>query len=345
MPQFVRNGPIVPDELVQDLEDDRVVMFCGAGISMGAGLPSFAGLVEHCFRELSHPLPENGHGDWNWPDRMLSALESRYSAVQVRSIVSDRLSKRPRDLALHRAILRLARLRRYDGLRLVTTNFDTYFEKASRGLGLRYKSHAGPVLPIPRNDHLASWRSLVYLHGRLGEAPAEQLVLTSADFGRAYLTDAWAARFVARLFADFTVLFIGYSLNDPVLRYMTDAFAAEDAEMRFGRSRGPAYIFTSYDGGMAPDPQPFRDRNLKPILLDTSAQRHLHLKDTVIAWAEARDDYLANVSRLIGEIAPRRPDAIDPTDTANSLWVVPAARATKVTALAFSLQNPAHWMA
>lgn len=134
---------------------------------------------------------------------------------------------------MHRAILRLSRLRRNDGMRLITTNFDTYFERARRGLdfGHAFEVHAGPILPIPRDDITASWRSLVYLHGRLG-GPSQHLVLTSADFGRAYLTEGWAARFVVRLFADFTVLFLGYSLNDPVLRYMTDAFAAENQGKR-----------------------------------------------------------------------------------------------------------------
>lgn len=321
MPQFVPNGPVVPDRLVQDLEDDRVVIFCGAGISMGAGLPSYAGLVKHCYRELTHPLPDDHHSDWIWPDRMLGALESRFSAERVRQIVAECLSKRPRDLAFHRAILRLAQLRTHDGLRLVTTNFDTYFERASRRSGLRYQWHAGPVVPIPRNDQMASWRSLVYLHGRLSQGRMQQLVLTSADFGRAYLTDAWAARFVARLFSDFSVLFIGYSLNDPVLRYMTDAFAAEDSEIRFGQPRGPAYIFTSFDGETAPDAQPFLDRNLEPIFY-RSSESHLLLKETILAWATARDDYLANVNQLISDIAPRRPDAINPTDTANLLWAV-----------------------
>jgi len=122
MPQFVPNGPIVPDRLVQELEDDRVVIFCGAGISMGAGLPSYRGLVEHCYRELTHPLPDADSREWDWPDRMLGALESRYTAERVREIVTERLSRRPLDLALHRAILRLAQMRRSDGVRLVTTN-------------------------------------------------------------------------------------------------------------------------------------------------------------------------------------------------------------------------------
>jgi hypothetical protein len=321
MPQFVPGGPIVHDTLVQDLEDDRVVIFCGAGISMGAGLPSYHGLVEHCCEAFTHPLPAANDMEWTWPDRMLGALEIRYGAAAVRSVVAAQLNRRPKSLDLHRAILRLARLRRFQGLRLVTTNFDAFFEKARRKLRLKYEWHSGPVLPIPRNDRAASWRSLVYLHGRLGTLPTQQLILTSADFGRAYLTEGWASRFVSRLFADFTVLFIGYSLNDPVLRYMTDAFAAEDAEMRLSEPRGPAYIFVPYHGDVPPPGEAYQHRNLKPIYYN-AANKHLHLQKTILAWADAREDYLANTTALITRIAPTRPDAINPTDTANLLWAV-----------------------
>ncbi len=128
-----------------------------------------------------------------------------------------------------------------EGMILVTTSFDIYFERARRGLrfGLDFQHHPGPILPIPRDDVSATWRSLVYLHGRLG-GPQQHLVLTSAEFDRAYLTEGRAARFIVRFFADFTVLFLGYSLNDPVLRYMTDAFAAENSKVRIGQRRGPA---------------------------------------------------------------------------------------------------------
>ena len=37
-------------------------------------------------------------------------------------------------------------------------------------------------------------------------------VLTSI----AYFTDGWATRFLTEVFANYTVLFIGYSVNDPV---------------------------------------------------------------------------------------------------------------------------------
>ena len=54
-----------------------------------------------------------------------------------------------------------------------------------------------------------------------------RLVVTSGDFGLAYLTERWAARFVSELFRNYIVCFVGYSINDPVLRYMMDALAAD----------------------------------------------------------------------------------------------------------------------
>jgi hypothetical protein len=323
MPRFAPHGPIVPDRLVQDLEDDRVVIFCGAGISMGAGLPSYGGLVEHCYTELGAVLPDAKRDDWKWPDRMLGVLEGLYTPEDVRRTVAERLSLPPTDLELHQAILRLARLRRVNGMRLVTTNFDTIFEAAQAGLVLGRDFHSGPVLPIPRNDRIVSWKSIAYLHGRLAPATEsnDHLVMTSADFGRAYLTEGWAARFVTRLFADFTVLFIGYSLNDPVLRYMTDAFAAEDFLARFAPRREPAYIFVPFQGRTAPDPQLWRHRRLEPIFYNQQ-RHHLRLKQTIVAWADAREDFLSSAGAIVSLLARSQPGSLDPSDAENLLWAV-----------------------
>jgi len=38
--QLVSNGPDIPERLLQAHEDGCVVLFCGAGISRPAGLPS-----------------------------------------------------------------------------------------------------------------------------------------------------------------------------------------------------------------------------------------------------------------------------------------------------------------
>src|SRR5262245_27120078 len=110
MPRFVKEGPVVPDKLVQELEDDRVILFCGAGISMGAGLPDFRGLVEYCYEELGKTVPPKRSDEWQWLDRMLGSLESEFGGTAFRTTVFNKLNVAPRDLSIHQAILSLARV-------------------------------------------------------------------------------------------------------------------------------------------------------------------------------------------------------------------------------------------
>ena len=88
------------------------------------------------------------------------------------------------------------------------------------------RATAAPLLPVPKID---KWDSLVYLHGKIDDSDlsGRHLVLTSGDFGVAYLVERWASRFVGELFNHSSVLFIGYSVDDPVMRYLIDAIAAE----------------------------------------------------------------------------------------------------------------------
>ena len=52
MPELVSKGPDIPVELLNRLEDYKVVFFCGAGVSMGgnSGLPNFPCLLCHVYR-------------------------------------------------------------------------------------------------------------------------------------------------------------------------------------------------------------------------------------------------------------------------------------------------------
>ncbi|MDF8328150.1 SIR2 family protein [Aeromonas salmonicida] len=232
--QFITHGPDIPDALLQAHEEGRVVFFCGAGISYPAGLPGFKGLVKQIyqlngtlFSDIEHEAFERGQFD-----ATLDLLERRLPGQRqaVRSKLA--LALKPK---LHRkgaidtqaALLCLAR-NREGTLRLVTTNFDRTFHVAAKRTGQAFQSYAAPMLPIPKNSR---WDGLVYLHGLLPEKADDtalnRLVVTSGDFGLAYLTERWAARFVSELFRNYVVCFVGYSINDPVLRYMMDALAAD----------------------------------------------------------------------------------------------------------------------
>ena len=101
-------------------------------------------------------------------------------------ILTPNLS-RPNATATHEALLTLSRNR--DGLtRLVTTNFGRLFEEAITDKSLDIPRFQEPLLPVPKSR----WDGLVYLHGRLPDELAhgglDHLVVSSGDFGLAYLT-------------------------------------------------------------------------------------------------------------------------------------------------------------
>jgi hypothetical protein len=232
--QFVARGPDIPDALLLAHEEGGVVLFCGAGISYPAGLPGFKGLVDEVYRLLgtTRTAIEQDAYTRNQFDATLDLLERRLPGqrLAVRTALTKALQPKlchKGATDTHAALLQLAR-NREGALRLVTTNFDRIFEWVTKRNKQTVNTYAAPLLPIPKNSR---WNGLVYLHGllpaRADNSALHRLVLTSGDFGLAYLTERWAARFVSELFRNYVVCFVGYSINDPVLRYLMDALAAD----------------------------------------------------------------------------------------------------------------------
>ena len=126
---------------------------------------------------------------------------------------------------IHKDLLELSALPDNKGHRLVTTNFDRLFFEA--GLKSEFADSA-PKLAPPRKE---TWKNLTFLHGVIdadNDPEGGNLVLTKTNFGSAYLHDNWAARFVIQLFQDWTVLFVGYSMNDPVMNHLALAISYEN---------------------------------------------------------------------------------------------------------------------
>lgn len=301
--QFVHDGPDIPGALLQAQEEGRLAFFCGSGVSMPDGLPNFEGLLRKVYDALaSEPTAlEQSEIDRGALDRAFTLLEGddRFGSKQVRRAVHRILT--PAETAkadLHKILLRLARTR--DGaLRLVTTNFDRLFEAAEPMIPVA----AAPRLPVPKPG---KWREIVYLHGRLGDVPddPQDVILTSADFGVAYLVERWAARFVCELFANLAVVFVGYSGNDPVMRYLIDALSAE--RVRGGHVHR-AYAFE----GASPDDEArkaerWRASGIEPVVY-SNVDQHRLLHESLRAWAATWTAGLqsrVNIVKTAGRVAP-----------------------------------------
>lgn len=189
-------------------------------------------------------------------------------------------------------------------MRLVTTNFDRLFEAVIQRDRIHANVLHAPLLPVPKNR----WDGLVYLHGLLTPAPTprdlDRLVLSSGDFGLAYLTERWAARFVSELFRNYTVCFVGYSINDPVLRYMMDALAADRL---LGESPPEMFAFGSHAKGKEEAQEAeWRAKNVTPILY-REHHYHLYLHRTLHAWASTYRDGVGGKEQIIVQYANSQP--------------------------------------
>ena len=313
--QFVKNGPDIPERLLQAHEDGQVVFFCGAGISYPAGLPGFAGLVKSVYANLAVQPNREQQAAINAGrfDTAIGLLEAeivggrRTVREELAKILTPAAPSAPGATATHEALLTLGK-NREGRTRLVTTNFDRLFEEviASRALDIeRFQ----PPLPVPKRR----WDGLMYLHGLLsaepGESELDRLVVSSGDFGLAYLTERWAARFVSELFRGYSVCFVGYSINDPVLRYMMDALAADRL---LGESPPEMFAFGSFSEGQEEKREhEWRARNVTPILYDEPELHcHNYLHNTLCEWAETYRDDVRGKERIVDKYA-----AADPSDS------------------------------
>ena len=325
--QFVRGGPDIPERLLQAHEEGRVVFFCGAGISYPAHLPGFAGLVDELYSRLEiipDPVQAAAIKAKRY-DTAVGLLETNFVGGRpaVRQMIAEILdpdTSASNATGTHVALLTLAECRERR-TRLITTNFDRLFEHVMENSRPSAERFEAPLLPVPKQR----WDGLVYLHGLLPENPADKsldnLVVSSGDFGLAYLTERWAARFVSELLRNFVVCFVGYSIDDAILRYMMDALAADSL---LGESPSEMFAFGSYskreEEARANE---WRAKNVTPILY-REHWRHAYLHRTLRAWADTYRDGARGKERIVVEYAMARPNTATSQDdfVSRMLWAL-----------------------
>jgi len=233
--RFSNEGPAFPEQLVDALLTGDVVFLCGAGIS-APQLPMFAGLVEECVDRLG--LEKNASESESFAnyrfEEVLGSLSRRtVDPGDVTRAVVTILRERSEDadLAHHHTILRLSRSLDNQPT-IITTNFDTMLEKALLDVeGIKRAqalSFAGQDLPSPGSTEFGG---IIHLHGRIADEQIglkqTPLVVTSADYGDAYMRSGWASRFLFDLCRCKTVVLVGYSAGDAPVRYFLNVLEAD----------------------------------------------------------------------------------------------------------------------
>ncbi len=170
-------------------------------------------------------------------DRVFGQLRRLFDDISIGKAIADALKPADDvDLSAHKTILKLSTLQTGQ-TRLITTNFDLLFEKARKGLRGATRSN------LPHIEFNESDWGIVHLHGKLKpdySGPTEDgLVLSSTEFGDAYLALGWARDFVKKVLDRYVAVFVGYSADDPPIKYLLEGLH---------QSTGPknkAYAFQS----------------------------------------------------------------------------------------------------
>ena len=244
--RFIENGPAIPDELLTARDEGRVVFFCGAGVSRAyADLPDFFGLADKVVQRLRVPADNaackilneaqeismrTGVNGLISADRIFGLLERDFLVRDIEFAVAKALQPNPSvDLTAHRLLLDLATTPE-GKVRLVTTNFDRLFDDCDA----RLQVWQPPRLPDPSLNH--EMDGIIYLHGCANKdysgSEGDGFILTSSNFGRAYLAEGWATSFFREIIERYIVVFVGYAAEDPPVQYLLEALNKKERQLK-----------------------------------------------------------------------------------------------------------------
>lgn len=289
--RFHADGPAIPDILLERCDSGRVVFLCGAGVSLPSGMPSFVDLTQYVIEffdppedseiiEAFRPWKKNQSTATNVPlDQIFNLLHQEYGKDEVNALVTTRLSTsiQSDEIGHEHGLIKRISSNQSGAPQIVTTNFDLLFEAGTDGEKLAH--HVPPA--FPDLGFGSTLEGITYLHGRVVEPSSQHhpYVLSSADFGRAYLSEGWATNFIRKLLESYTVVLVGYQAEDPPIKYLLQGL---NHDGQYDRSR--LYAF---------DRGPRREIEAKWLDRGVTAIAyfdHPNLWKTMEAWANRADD-------------------------------------------------------
>lgn len=339
--RFVADGPDIPDELLFAQDEGNVVFFCGAGVSMAyAKLSSFADLAEKVINDLGETEESKAKKLFSRftelnrdpytrgvisADHIFSGLIRSFAREDINSSVARILQPSGEsELTAHKIILKLARSQG-GKTRLITTNFDLLFEACDKKLKSVTRSNL-PHIQFTDND----W-GVVHLHGKVKSdysgPDRDGFVLSTSEFGDAYLAQGWARSFVKDVLEKFVAVFVGFSADDPPVRYLLEGLQQN------GSGNYSIYAFQSADDEVVAQ---WNEKGVTPIVYNLHKDDpHAPLWRTLNAWGLRSKNPIAWKNKLLSK-ARKGPSKLQ----AHERGMVAHLIKSRSGARAFSQANP-----
>jgi hypothetical protein len=219
------------------LKSGRLTLVCGAGVSLGAGVPVWTQLllqllesmIERLSKDHSIKFEDNAAKEFNARHNATSLILGKYLKNNLgkdfSKMVRDALYlENPSTCPLIDAIVDLSRPQR-DGKPLdsiVTFNFDGLIEENLTRANIRNRAIYTEAIKHDPNE-----LAVYHVHGylpRTGDIPQETEIVFSEDAYHSQFIDpfSWSNLIQLTKLTQNTCLFVGVSLTDPNLRRLLD---------------------------------------------------------------------------------------------------------------------------
>lgn len=219
--------PSIPKQLLTSIKDNKCVLFAGAGASMDAKLPSWNELVVALVDCLKDEYSDLADRELEEIEKLL--CERKYLVLaeyclrklgpyDFSRVLKLKLSCEGKKSLTHNLLAQIP-------FRVViTTNFDSFIEQTNAPNGRLCKI----ILPSDMNiseDRLEGVLPVLKIHGSY-EVP-ESIILTKASIRELLFNKPQYNETLKRYFIENTVLFYGYSFNDPDIDFILQGIMAD----------------------------------------------------------------------------------------------------------------------
>ncbi|MBS4041317.1 MAG: SIR2 family protein [Flavobacteriales bacterium] len=184
------------------INNDKLVVFAGAGVSKDSGVPLWSELIEEIRGYLNEDINEND------PLKIAQILynekgEKEYNDIIKKSLFRNKGIYNP----LHEILFEL------NPQHIITTNYDHFFESIIENKGLPF-SVVSKDIDLPYAEHKSL---LIKYHG---DFENKNIVFKEIDYLEFSKNNTLKEIFVKSLFSNKVILFVGYSVGDINLKLL-----------------------------------------------------------------------------------------------------------------------------
>lgn len=200
--------------IVNKIRLNEIVLWAGSGFSLYAGMPSSKDLIRAIINEAA---PNEQEILKNKPQSLPEIAEEFYqmrncSKSDLIKIIKNKVDINPKNILVHMALTKIPQIKT-----IITTNYDTLFEKA----------YGSNILPIVSNQVIPFANSqekikLYKIHGDFSYT--DNIILTKSDYINFFKDKQYEPIWnnIRTIIGGSSILFIGYSIEDENIEFIFD---------------------------------------------------------------------------------------------------------------------------